>query len=65
MTLGFTVMAVVVLGVLVMNKKGELTSQGLVDFMIRNNLTPTGTRKIDMQTCKDLGLFPVYKDERK
>jgi hypothetical protein len=48
-----------------MNNKGQLTSQGLMDFMSRKGLTPTGNRKIDMQTCKELELFPVYKDERK
>ena len=48
-----------------MDKKEQLTSKGLIDFMVRKGLTPTGSRKIDIQTCKDLELFPVYKDEKR
>ncbi len=47
-----------------MDKKWQLTSKGLIDFILRKVLTPTGSRKIDIQTCKDLELFPAYKDER-
>lgn len=41
------------------------TSKGLIEFMRRKGLTPSGYSKVDVQTCKDLELFPVYKKESK
>lgn len=36
------------------------TSKGLIEFMERKGLTPSGSREIDIQTCKRLKLFPFY-----
>lgn len=37
------------------------TSAGLIEFMKRKGLTPSGNSKVDVQTCKELEFFPVYK----
>ena len=41
------------------------TSKGLIEFMKRKGLKPSGDSKVDIQTCRKLKLFPFYKDDRK
>lgn len=41
------------------------TSTGLIEFMKRKGLTPSGNSKVDVQTCKELKLFPNYRENKK
>ena len=36
------------------------TSKGLMEFMKRKGLTPSGDSKVDIKTCRELKLFPFY-----
>ena len=47
-----------------MSKKIKKTSPGLIEFMKRKGLEPTGDSKTDIQTCRDKGLFPKYGESK-
>ena len=39
------------------------TSKGLIEFMKRKGLKPSGDSKVDIETCRELRLFRNYKKE--
>ena len=59
--LSIAFLAVTVVEFLLMNK----TSKGLMEFMKRKGLTPSGDSKVDIKTCRELKLFPFYICKRR
>lgn len=47
-----------------MNKKGQLTSLGLVQYMARKGVKASGNREVDIALCKELKLFKHWSEEK-